>query len=266
MAKAKPKRAKKILARGGAKKSKTRPEKALATPRETQLELIAPVKLPGGTSAPRHILVVKELRARSGRISADFMTILRLCDEMVNDRLYERAGFETPGDLFEKRIPHLSWPTVRRYLAILEGVRRLAQGEREDAMAALQGIGVTRAGIISPLLGVGREDWRKWIERAKTLSEEDLRAAAHAAIERQPALPGMEKAVATQRADEKWLRYTEHVVGSFAEDAAKEIRDTFEAGKKALSTDTYFGVLLGMIQEVKVEWLHEAIKTEKDTG
>jgi hypothetical protein len=265
MAKAKPKKAKKILERGRAK-SKAKPEKkALTKPRaETQLELITPVKLPGGTSAPRHTLVIREIRSRAGRVGQDFMVILRLCDELVNDRLYERAGFETPGDLFEKRVPHLSWPTVRRYLGILEGVRRLAQAEREAAMLALQGIGVTRAGVIAPLLGVGREDWKKWVERAKTLSEEDLRAAVHAAIERQPALPGVEKAVATQRADEKWLRYTIHAIEPWAPDAAKEFQEVFAAGRKAINAENWWSVLFAMISECASTWHIAAAKIEKD--
>jgi hypothetical protein len=248
-----------------ARRGKKRPsEKVLKKPREDergQLEFLAPVRIPGVKAGmPRHLAVINELRERAKQIGQSFMIVLRLCDELVHERLYERAGFETPQDLFEKRIPHLSWTTVRRYLSILEGVRRLPEGQREGAMEALQGIGVTKAGAIAPIIGKPGQGWQQWVERAKRLSEDDLRAAVQAALDAQGRLAGTDdaRAPAQKTADSKWLDHTVHIVESFAPDAAAEIKETFDAGKKALGTDTYFGVLLAMVKEVKMEWLHEA--------
>jgi len=107
-------------------------EEVLAAPTEEpsgQLAFLAPVKLPG--RLPRHRALDRELRTRAKRLSADFMVTLRLCDELVERRHYERLGFQTPGDYFNARRFPFSWPTMRRYLAILEGVRRLPEAERD---------------------------------------------------------------------------------------------------------------------------------------
>jgi hypothetical protein len=264
----------KAAARGKAKKkakAKRAAEKVVKKPREEaggQLAFLAPVKIPGlKPGTPRHVACDREIRARAGRIGQDFMVVLRLCDELVNRKHYERLGFENPHDYFEKKVPHLSWPTMRRYLAILTAVRRLPAGQREEAMAAMQGIGVTKAGIIAPVVGLPGEGWTKWIERAKSLGEDDLRIAVREALDRQLRLQGTEGdggSPAAKPADQKWLDHTCHIIESFAPDAAAEVREVFEAGKSKLEAKSYLSVLLQMVKECATEWRIAGYKAEKE--
>jgi hypothetical protein len=238
-------------------------EKVLKKPQadaKGQYTFLAPVKIPWvKPGMPRHVAVINEIRARATEIGGHFIVVLRLCDELVAKRYYEKAGFQTPQDLFDQKIPHLSWSTVRRYLGILEAVRRLPEGQRERAMEALQGIGVTKAAIVARIIGKEGQGWSAWVDRAKRMGEEELAQAVAAALDRQLQVPGTEpRPPMRQGADVKWLKYTLHSIEPWAPDAAKEIEECFEAGKRALSAESYWSVLLAMTQECVQEWRMKA--------
>ncbi len=248
-----------------AKRTKKTPAPAtvLATPAEEpsgQLAFLDPVKIPGFRKGmARHVALDHELQARSKRIGQDFWVVLRICDELVSFKYYERLGFEDAASYFQKKVPHLTWPTVRRYLGILEGVRRLPQRDREPAMRALQGVGVGKASAIAPILGQSGEGWEKWTKAAKALGEEDLRATVKAAMGAPgKAVGGTATTPAEQRGDAKWFRYTVHQIESFAPDAAKEVEEVFEAGRVAFKVESYWSVFFSLVQDAKVEILHRA--------
>lgn len=246
--------------RGGAAKAKgPKPaDKILKKPREDekgQLTFLAPVKLRTKPGTARHAAVIREIKARATNLGEHFMVILRLCDELVEKRLYERAGFQTPQDLFDQQIPNLSWSTIRRYLMILTAVRRLPAPQREPAMRGLQEVGVTKAAIIARVVGTEGQGWTAWVERAKRMGEEELAQAVAQAVDRQRSLPGAEpRPPMRQGADVKWLKYTIHSIETWAPDAAKEVQEAFDAGRKALGAESYWSVLLAMTQEVIQEW------------
>ncbi len=257
----------KAKARGaGRAKPKQAAEKVLKKPAADdngQLVFLAPVRLSAKPGVARHVAVIGAIRARAAQIGAHFMVVLRLCDELVTKRLYEPAGFQTPQELFEKRIPNLSWPTVRRYLSILDAVRRLPAAQREPAMRGLQDVGVTKAAIVARVIGKEGQGWAAWVERARRMGEEELAQAVAEAIERQRELPGTQpRPPMRQGADAKWLRYTVHSIETWAPDAAKEVEEAFEAGLKALGAESYWSVLLAMTQECVQEWRIKAGQLE----
>ena len=119
-------------------------------------------------------------------------------------------------------------------------------------MKALQGIGASKAVTIAPVLGAPEEAWQKWTKAAASLGEEDLRASVKQTLREVEA--GAPASLGERAPDQRWLDHTCHIIESFSEEGAKELRECFEAGRRALGVQSNFAVLLAMTAECISEW------------
>lgn len=139
--------------------------------------------IPGLPEAERLDL---ELRQRAQRLAGEFLAFAERAQAAIDAGVPARFGYVDPETYFEERIG-LSWRSIRRWLAVVEGLRRLPDdAARQSAAAAVSALGGQKAAILAPVLGRAGENWETWTHRAATLPRERLQAEVSAAVGAKP--------------------------------------------------------------------------------
>lgn len=199
-----------------------------------------------------------ELRALVGSMGRDFFRFLELVEEVMTEKHYLTKGYSDPAEYFDKAVGY-AWPTIRRRLTILESIKRLPTPEaRQETLTQLADIGVHKASVLSPVIGVEGTDWRAMLTAAPRLSEGDLQVLVSIATQAKPRGLAAKKAAlggSEVVPEAKWLR----IVRSQLEPGdSAEVGNVFSAGRQILGTASDIPALMAMVQEVKVEWTREA--------
>lgn len=125
---------------------------------------------------PRHEVLDLSMRQAVRRIGTEWLRLCQDAQEFVEGALYHKFGYGRPDDYFTDQLG-LTYRTVRRWLAVHEGILRLEPGDQEPARDALVGIGAHKAAVLAPILGRDGQDWRAWTERAAEWTEARLQEA-----------------------------------------------------------------------------------------
>jgi hypothetical protein len=127
------------------------------------------------------------IRQTAKRIAARYLDFLTYAEEFIREGYYARpdcGGHMTPDGYFES--VGVSYRSVKRWLSIIEGIRRVPEPERAPLKAALVELGIQKASILSPILGDPAIPWTTWTERATTVDRERLQDEVTAARGRPP--------------------------------------------------------------------------------
>lgn len=224
-----------------------------------------PPKLPTGQVVARHIVVDKRLAELTRQMGTHFMDFLDLADEVVRERYFVRLHYASAQEYFSQRIGY-SYRSLKRRFGILDGLKRIEEADgvkdRAACREALGMVGVHKAGILAPVLGVTRQAWRDWIKKAKQLSEEDLQVAVNKATGRARKAADEEDGPQDSE-DAAWLKAT---LARVPADAYDETSDFFEAARLVLDTKSNLYVLAWLVQSNKVEITAQAFAKGWDGG
>lgn len=130
---------------------------------------------------PQYVIVHERLLDKVHAVEAGFMELAGTIAEAVEIKVWEHYDCTTPDAYFrgQIRLEPRSW---RRLLLVHEGVMRLPEHDRPEAIVALAQVGRHKAGVLAPLLGATVEvpserpgqaateapiDWRRWVEYAQ---------------------------------------------------------------------------------------------------
>jgi hypothetical protein len=80
----------------------------------------------------------------------------------------------------------VKYRTVRRWLSVVDGLRRLPPGDRPDAERALEGLCSHKAGVLAPVLGREGEDWQAWVRVAQGTAEPEIQRRVSVALGHRP--------------------------------------------------------------------------------
>lgn len=122
---------------------------------------------------PRHEEVDLLLRQSAQRLEMGFLDFCELAQEAIEGKYHERFGFLDESGYFTERIG-VPYRTLRRRLAVLEGLRKLPAGQIEAAKQAVAAIGSHKSSILAPVLGRDGQDWQTWVALAQEATEEAL--------------------------------------------------------------------------------------------
>ena len=139
---------------------------------------------PSAALAP-HESIDLQLRQAAKRLSSGFLQLCDLAVQAIAEKVHERYGYESEAQYFDVRIG-ISYRTLRRWLAIHEGLNRLPEADRQEAAAALVELGSHKAGVLAPVLGLDGQDWRAWTSRAVDADEAVLQQAVSSATGARP--------------------------------------------------------------------------------
>lgn len=140
---------------------------------------------------PRHEEVDTLLRQSAQRLEMGFLDFVELAREAIDEKIHERFGFLDESAYFQERIG-VSYRSLRRGLAVLEGLRKLPAGQMELAKQAIAEIGSHKSAILAPVLGKEGQDWQTWVALAKEATEEALQDLVSSELGHKPR--GMAKA------------------------------------------------------------------------
>jgi hypothetical protein len=154
----------------------------VARARRGQRRTTALVVKRGNTRADQ---VDAELRYRATRLESDFLTIVELCQEVIERGYYARFQYRDAESYLEQRIG-LSYRSVRRRLGTIEAIQKLPANERKPARAALVEIGSHKASIVAPALRNDPSGWREWVGKAKAVPEAALQQSVSLALGHRP--------------------------------------------------------------------------------
>jgi len=122
---------------------------------------------------PRHEEVDTLLRQSAQRLEMGFLDFCELAQEAIEGKYHERFGFVDAEPYFQDRIG-CSYRSLRKRLAVLEGLRKLPAGQIEPAKLAIAAIGSHKSSILAPILGKDGQDWQTWVALAQEATEEAL--------------------------------------------------------------------------------------------
>lgn len=184
---------------------------------------------------PHEALDLK-LRQAATRIAQGFLDFVDLAAEAIDSKVYERFGFVEPARYLEERIG-VSYRSVRRWLAVREGLLRLPPSDQPDARVAVAEIGSHKASALAPILGREGQDWREWIERAKTSTEEAMQSAVSTATGAKPRGPA-------SAPGERFLRF---ILANVPPDEHDRVARVFAALMKIGETDNAMAAFLALV-------------------
>lgn len=142
-------------------------------------------KTPDGARAQE---IHDRLLERVQAVEQSFMAMAAEVALAYEHRIWEYMGYADPEAYFEAAIK-LRFRTVLALKAIHEGVQRLPEAERPEAIRALAAVGRHRASVLAPVLGNDQVegDWRHWVQIAQEKKTESaLQAAVSQATGAQP--------------------------------------------------------------------------------
>jgi hypothetical protein len=116
---------------------------------------------------------------------SEWLRFAEAARDFLDGGYWARFQFQTPEAYFDTRLG-ISLRTVRRWLSVVEGLRRLPAGERPEAERALSGLGSHKAGALAPVLGRDGQDWKAWIMVAREKPEADLQRRVSVALGHRP--------------------------------------------------------------------------------
>lgn len=122
---------------------------------------------------PRHEEVDTLLRQSAQRLEMGFLDFCELAQEAIEGKYHEKFGFVDAEPYFQDRIG-CSYRSLRKRLAVLEGLRKLPVGQMEPAKQAVAALGAHKSSILAPVLGRDGQDWQTWVELAHESTEEAL--------------------------------------------------------------------------------------------
>src|SRR5215831_15571731 len=115
---------------------------------------------------PDHERIDAILRQTARNLFSEWLRFAEAARDFVDGGFWVRFKFETPEAYFDERLG-LSYRTVRRWLSVVDGLRRLPVKERPEAEQALTGLGSHKAGALAPVLGKDGQDWKAWVMVAR---------------------------------------------------------------------------------------------------
>lgn len=135
-------------------------------------------KLSAGQTVPAlapHEQVDLKLRQMAGRIADHFLEFADLALAAIEQKVYERFGFLDEAAYFTERVG-VSYRTIRRWLSVAEGLRRLPEGERAEARQAVARLGVHKSAALATVLGKDGHNWREMVAFADKATAEAVQA------------------------------------------------------------------------------------------
>lgn len=248
---------------------KGRPPSPLDAKKEEPPEVM---KLPGGQLVAKHIYLDKKLATLTRTMGLESFDFLEAAEAVVKDRLFIRLHYQSAGDYFSQRFGY-SYPALRKRLEVLTGLARIehADGkkERKACREELSALGITKATILAPVLGLDRQgvipgtsggkvdDWRAWVKKAKQVSVEDLQREVARVLNQGAGPKGKKGGEEKQSADAAWF---ERTLAVLSPDVAPEVEEVFSAGLTAYQTDSYLYVFALLVKGMKVEVIADAEK------
>lgn len=142
------------------------------------------VPRPSTALAP-HESIDLQLRQAAKRLSSGFLQLCDLAVRAIAEKVHERFGYDSEARYFDERVG-ISYRTLRRWLAIHEGLNRLPEADRHEAAAALVELGSHKAGVLAPVLGLDGQDWRAWTTMALDADEAALQQGVSAVTGARP--------------------------------------------------------------------------------
>ena len=139
---------------------------------------------PSTALAPHESLDL-QLRQAAKRLASGFLQLCDLAVQAIAEKVHERFGYDSEARYFDERVG-ISYRTLRRWLAIHEGLNRLPEADRQEAAAALVELGSHKAGVLAPILGLDGQDWRAWTRIAVEADEATLQQGVSAVTGARP--------------------------------------------------------------------------------
>jgi len=230
------------------------------------------VRLPDGSTVAKHIALDRALSKLTKQMGAESVDFLEAADAVLRDRLFVRLHYQSAGDYFSQRFGY-SYAALKKRLDVLTGLARIEQAdgrkERVECRRALAELGIAKAAILAPVLGLDAQgvipgtsgakvdDWRAWVKRAKALSLEDLQREVNRVLNKGGGPKDSAGGEAKLSVDAAWF---ERTLKALSPDVAPEVQEVFEAARVAYDTDSMLYVLVLFVKGMAVDVRTDAEK------
>lgn len=125
---------------------------------------------------PEHERLDLRMRQAVRQIGTAWLGLVEDARVFLDGSYWYKWGYTRPEEYFLDHLG-LTYRTVRRWLTVLEGLRRLPPPDYEPAKDALLELGAHKAAVLAPVLGREGEDWRAWTAHAAEWTEARLQEA-----------------------------------------------------------------------------------------